>query len=207
MDRHTTGWTMAPSTERAQGGKTPPAQRRLVLLGISSEWREKMCSCPELALVDARDADDAVNLALRENSVILASMEIGEDSLRRLAISRASQTVPPVLLTCCGGEKGARRSATLDAVAHLTEPADTAYLRGVLDGSQLTYDGRRLRSATQVMRIQMLYELSSRLLRTMQRNSLAQVLGTTLPKLLEVPLILVALPRTTTPLPYIHLPN
>ncbi len=198
---------MPDQFERLVGGRINRAVRRLVLLGVPARWMEGLRGTSAVTLVVARDSEEAATLATRENSAIFASLDAGEDALRRLAIARASQTVPPVLITCGGGPGGAKRSLSFDAVAHLEEPPDALYLCGLIDGSQLTYDGKRLRTASQVMRIQTLYELSSRLLRTMQRSNLGPVLGTTLPRLLDVPFILVALPHSSQPLPYAHCPN
>jgi diguanylate cyclase (GGDEF)-like protein len=200
---------MPPRQESTDSTLGVPVRRPLVLLCVPPEIEAGLSVNGTVAMstIPTSDPVNAVQIALKENAAILVHLGAGDDKLRRLAIARASQTVPPILITCGTEGPGARRIGALDAAAHLSDSPDPAYLRGVLDGAQLTSEGRRVRSATQVMRIQMLYELSSRLLRTMQRAQLSSVLGHTLPRLLEVPLIIVVLPKTSTPVPYVHAPN
>ncbi|MDX2175086.1 MAG: GGDEF domain-containing protein [Candidatus Sumerlaeia bacterium] len=193
---------ISPDTPVYDAAQASDERLRAVLLSPHSliETTSGEDAAHGLRLFRTQDANEALRIALREGCCIVVDLTVDERTIREVAVGRASQTVPPLLLTIGAGAAAKAKSRELEAIAHLEAIQSLDYLRGALDVARTGFEIRRTANSSKVLRIHSLYDLTSRLLRIATRDDLRRVLLNSLPMLFEVPFIAITAPDFDQPL-------
>ncbi len=141
-------------------------------------------------------AIDLIFLSLRngDSTLYRISRHLGEDAKSCKVFLLGEGTVPHDI------------EGRLPTIRTIETPIDFGYIRGLIDSIHM--DRSRFQDlGEEQSRVRGLYEISSSLLKVVNRMHIAPVLDSTLPKLLNSYMILLFFPEESHPIVYLHSPD
>lgn len=178
-------------------------EKKLLLAGV----RQEIANAIELNLagfcqVIHIDEEDTLGTELISSSnLALLDFSTGDYLPKRIAqiISQSRDSVSCQFYHIgdhCPSEEVA---ALLPEIFPLPSPIDFGYLKGLVDSAAI-HHGQIQKLASDQVRIRLVNELSSNLLKVNSRSQISEALSRTLPKILKSPIVLLAFPALKNPI-------